>query len=76
VTWIKSQGLKVSYYVLRGCLRQMVRVQYFLRDVVPGLRFSWVRKSGYLLLSEIVTPLKLSLAGTLENILIAQRRIP
>ena len=76
MTWIKSQSLKASYYILRWCLRQMVRVQYFLRDVVPGLRFAWVRKVGYLLLSEVVTPLRVSLAGSLERVLIAQRRTP
>jgi hypothetical protein len=76
MTWIKSKSLKASYHVLRWLLRQTVRVQYWLRDAITGMRFALSRKVGHFFLDRIVAPLKLSLAGTLENILIAQRRIP
>jgi hypothetical protein len=76
MTWIKSRGLVASYHIFRWFLRQTVRVQYWLRDVIPGLRFAWIGNVGCFVLDHIVLPLKLSLAGILESILITQRRVP
>lgn len=76
MTWVKSKGLVASYHILRWFLRQTIWVQCWLLDVTPGLRFAWVRKVGNFVLDHIVMPLKLSLAETLESILITQRRVP
>ena len=76
MTWLKSKSLVASYHVLRWLLRQTVRFQYWLRDVVPGLRFAWARRAGRFILDAIVMPVKVYIAGTLEDILITQRRIP
>ena len=76
MTWIKSKGLVASYYIFRWLLRQTVQAQYWLRDAIPGLRFAWARRAGRFILDAIVMPVKVSLAGTLESILITQRRVP
>ena len=76
MTWIKSKSLVASYFVLRWLLRQTVRVEHLVRDIIPGLRFAWARRAGRFILDAIVMPVKVSLAGTLESILITQRRVP
>jgi hypothetical protein len=76
MTWIKSRSLVAAYHVLRWLLRQTVRVEHWVRDIIPGLRFAWSRKVARFILDAIVMPGKISLAGTLESILITQRRIP
>ena len=76
MTWIKSKSLVASYHVLRWLLRQTVRVEHLVRDIIPGLRFAWARRAGRFILDAIVMPVKVSLAGTLESILITQRRVP
>ena len=76
MTWLKSKSLVASYHVLRWLLRQTVRVEHLVRDIIPGLRFAWARRAGRFILDAIVMPVKVSLAGTLESILITQRRVP
>ena len=76
MTWIKTRSLVASYHVLRWLLRQTVRVEHLVRDIIPGLKFYWIGKVARFILDAVVMPLKLSLAGTLESILITQRRIP
>ena len=76
MTWLKSKSLVASYHVLRWLLRQTVRVEHLVRAIIPGLRFAWARRAGRFILDAIVMPVKVSLAGTLESILITQRRVP
>ena len=75
MTRLRGSALNVARGVLQWSVDSMFRVQCALRDLAPGFRAAWIRKTVFFTLYDVVLPIKLALASSLERILAAQGRV-